>query len=102
MAQVNIAAGRVQLLLDWHHDMTERGKQPSRSFQGIAFFQDLYHMIKAGGTLTPDQARAVENVIEGWHITKWQARNYPSKMGTAVVPQPHAAGCDFLSDDDDD
>ena len=96
-------AAKVQLVLDWHHDMKLRGKPVATRFD-TTLAAHYYHQLKNGTPLSPSQLSSLSNIIQRWYIHTWMDRNYPAAKGRAPPPAAPTAvednGFPFASDDE--
>ena len=93
-------AERVQLVMDWHCDMQEKGKPVAQRFN-LKMIYELYHQLQRGEPLRRGQLSSLSKIIQRWHIDDWMAKNYPEAKDIAPAPAPPPdAGFAFCSDDE--
>ena len=78
-------AAKVQLVLDWHHDMKLKGKPVASRFD-TTVAAHYYHQLKKGDPLSRSQLSSLSNMIHKWHMHTWMDKNYPSAKGKAPPP----------------
>lgn len=100
MAPHMSTADKAQLILDFHYCMRQKGK-PVANRLDTRFVEDVVWALSQGECTTAAAVCALDNIIRGWHIEKWQQKHYPAMKGVAPRPQPPlAAACELLSDDE--
>lgn len=92
-------AERVQLVLDWHHDMQRKGKAVALRFS-LDMLHGFYHQLQSGEPLRRGQLASLDKVIRKWYIDASE-KNYPRARGKAPAPKfPVDQGSAFCSDDE--
>ena len=82
MASLN----KIQLMLDWHHDMVRSGKKVGQTFNMDIVDAYYRQVADRDSPLLPFQERKLDKIIQSWHVNKWAENNYPALKGNRAPP----------------
>jgi hypothetical protein len=80
--------------------MRKKGKAIGLNFD-LTIVDEVYHALQQGRPVSPSQVQALDKIVQGYYITKWQTKYYPAMRGTAPLPDlvpdlvtSRSAGCE--------
>ena len=77
---------KIQLMLDWHHDMVRCGKKVGQTFNMDMVDAYYRQVADRGSPLLPFQERKLDKIIRSFHVDVWAEENYPRLKGTGPAP----------------
>jgi len=77
---------KIQLMLDWHHDMVRSGKKVGQTFNMDMVDAYYRQVADRGSPLLPFQERKLDKIIMSFHVNVWAEINYPMLKGTGPAP----------------
>jgi hypothetical protein len=88
---VQSVASMIQLALDWHFHMAQKGHHVATRFDP-GFLYTVYHVYHDTHAISRKQLDTLRSIVDGragsggWHMRDWEQEHYPQKRHTAPVP----------------
>ena len=82
-------AGKVQLILDWHHRMLAKGHNPANAFTDtMREVHRMYHQLKDTGALKTRDVQFLDQKLESWSIRQWEFKSIQRPEIRVTAPPP--------------